>query len=424
MAIIEDMILPMEFVVQKYGGTSVGSLDRIKLVADHVAATRAQGVNVVVVVSAMGEKTDELIAMARTLSADPPRREVDMLLTSGERVSMALLSIALYERGLKSVSLTGSQSGILTDENHGNARIEKILGDRIRRGLADDSIVIVAGFQGVSPKTKEVTTLGRGGSDLSAVALASVLGAVRCELYKDVEGVFTADPRIVPGARKIDSLPWYAMTEMAWAGAEVLHARAAHVASRFGLSVEIRSSFKTDLRGTIVKPTTETDIAMSIDKNGIEQAMVHTITCKHHMCMFEVEVAGDGAEDRASKIHAGILEFLWHQGEAPGINQRIGEMLRFMISENSATALRAAFADGRMGAQPKSVHVNLAGTSAVAVIGNGFLQGPEKVNQALAAAQSVGRVLFWDIRNQVLTIGVSDGEATAVVNALHEALVC
>jgi aspartate kinase len=409
----------MEFVVQKYGGTSVGSIERIKLVADHVAATRAQGVNVVVVVSAMGEQTDALIAMAQALSADPSRRELDMLLTSGERVTMALLSIALSERGLKCVSLTGSQSGILTDENHGNARIQKILGDRIRQGLSGGSIVIVAGFQGVSPKTKEVTTLGRGGSDLSAVALAAVLGAGRCELYKDVEGVFTADPRLVPGARKIASLPWYAMSELAWAGAGVLHARAAHVASRFGLTVEIRSSFKPHVRGTVVEPSTESDVAMSIDKNGMEQAIVHAITCKQHMCLLDIEAD----EDQAGKMHAGILELLWHHGEAPVINQQVSGRLRLMVSEKAAQVLKEALATGRLGEKPMSVNLTLAGTAAVGVIGNGFLQNPEQVAEAMAAAQKAGHVLLWDVRNQVLTIGVKDSEAAAVVKSLHDALI-
>lgn len=415
------MIEGMEFVVQKYGGTSVGSLDRIKTVADHVATTRAQGVNVVVVVSAMGEQTDELIAMAGTLSANPPRREVDMLLTAGERITMALLSIALHERGLKSVSLTGSQSGILTDETHGNARIEKILGDRIRQALTDGSIVIVAGFQGVSPRTKEVTTLGRGGSDLSAVALASVLGAQRCELYKDVDGVFSADPRVVPGARKIESLPWYAMSELAWAGAGVLHARAAHVASRFGLTVEIRSSFNPRSSGTIVEPSTELDVIMSTDKNGMEQAIVHAITCKQHMAFLDV-VMTDGDPDDG-RIQAGILESLWNHGEAPVVNQQSGEVLRMLVSSKSAKSIEQELSAGRMGTRPSSVKVTMSGMAAIGVIGNGFLQNPEQVAKALAAARAAGKVIFSDVRNQVLTIGVKDAESAAVVKSLHDALI-
>ncbi|MEY4632553.1 MAG: aspartokinase [Pseudomonadota bacterium] len=406
----------MDFVVQKYGGTSVGSLERINRVADHVAATRAGGVNVVVVVSAMGEQTDDLIDMARALSKDPPRRELDMLLTAGERITMALLSIALHERGLKSVSLTGSQSGILTDETHGNARIEKILGDRIRTGLQENSIVIVAGFQGVSPKTKEITTLGRGGSDLSAVALASVLGAQRCELYKDVDGVFTADPRVVPGARKIDSLPWYAMSELAWAGAGVLHARAAHVAARFGLVAEIRSSFKPQLGGTLIEPATGLDVDMSTSKHGMEQATLHAIASKSKMCLLEIET---GAGD-AVKLNPAVLEFLWANGEAPAVNQQVGSVTRLVVPENLAAAIKDGLAGGRFAAvRAKSVKLSMAGMSAVTVVGNGFLQNPETVAQLLSAASTAGEVMLWDVRNHALMVGVKDAEAPKVVQALH-----
>src|SRR5690606_30593967 len=193
-------------IVHKYGGSSVKSIERIEAVADHIADRARAGDQLVVTISAMGAQTDELLQMAIQISASPPRRELDMLLTAGERISMALLSIALQKRGHHAVSLTGSQSGILTDETHGNARIHKILGDRIRQGIADNRVVIVAGFQGVSPKTREVTTLGRGGSDLSAVALAAALDAKEVHLYKDVEGVYSADPRIVPNARLLPKI--------------------------------------------------------------------------------------------------------------------------------------------------------------------------------------------------------------------------
>jgi aspartate kinase len=405
----------MDFVVQKYGGTSVGSLERIKRVADHVAVTRSNGVNVVVVVSAMGEQTDELIAMARSLSEDPPRREVDMLLTAGERITMALLSIALHERGLKSVSLTGSQSGILTDETHGNARIEKILGDRIRQGLDDGAIVIVAGFQGVSPRTREVTTLGRGGSDLSAVALASVLGASRCELYKDVEGVFTADPRIVSDARKIDSLPWYAMSELAWAGANVLHARAAHVASRFGLIAEIRSSFQPQSRGTIIEPATGVDVDMSTSKHGLEQATLHAIASKPGMCLLEIE----SASDDAIKMNSAVLEFLWNNGEAPAINQQTGSLTRLFIPEALAVAIKEGAGSGRFGVKTHSAKISMQGLAAVTVAGNGFLQNPEIVAKLLASASAAGKVLLWDVRNHALMVGVGEKDTAAVVKAMH-----
>ena len=181
----------MGLIIQKYGGSSVASLERIKAVADHIKSCAQQGNRLVVTISAMGSQTDELSKLAIAMSPNPPRRELDMLLTAGERISMALLSIALHDRGVDAVSLTGSQCGILTDQTHGNARITKILGDRIRSSLNENRVVIVAGFQGVSPATKEITTLGRGGSDLSAIALAATLKADKCQLFKDVENLMT-----------------------------------------------------------------------------------------------------------------------------------------------------------------------------------------------------------------------------------------
>jgi aspartate kinase len=230
-------------VVQKYGGTSVGDVDRIKQVADRVAATRQAGADVVVVVSAMGQTTDELVDLARQITNSPPPREMDMLLTAGERVSMALLAIALDVRGIPAVSYTGSQAGILTDSSHGEARITRITGERVKESLEKGRVVIVAGFQGVDPDTKEVTTLGRGGSDTTAVALAATLGADVCEINTDVEGVFTADPRVVPEAVKLDQIGYHEMIELARAGAGVLMPYSVEFAHDSGVPVHVRSSF-------------------------------------------------------------------------------------------------------------------------------------------------------------------------------------
>ena len=242
-----------KLVIQKYGGTSVGSIERIKHVADHIARTVRGGDQVVAVISAMGDQTDELLAMAHAISPRPPRRELDMLLTAGERISMALVSIALNELGQKAVSLTGSQSGIMTDTVHGNARISRIGAFRLQENLVSGHVVIVAGFQGVSADTKEITTLGRGGSDLSAIALAASLGARSCQLYKDVDGVCSADPRVVTEAKVLSAISWDSMTVMAWSGASVLHPRGAHLAAKYNIPVEIRSSFHLDRKGTLVK---------------------------------------------------------------------------------------------------------------------------------------------------------------------------
>ncbi len=230
-------------IVQKFGGTSVANPERICRVADRIADRHRKGNRLAVVVSAMGHTTDELIDLAQKVSKEPPRREMDMLLTAGERISMALLSMALADRGVPAVSFTGSQSGIITDGTHRRARIKKILGDRVRESLARDQVTIIAGFQGVS-ETREITTLGRGGSDTTAVALAAALGAQACEIYTDVDGVFSADPRKVTGARFRDRLPHDLMVELATRGAGVLHPRSVELAKQFSVPLWVINSLK------------------------------------------------------------------------------------------------------------------------------------------------------------------------------------
>ena len=248
----------MAILVQKFGGTSVNGPERIRAVARRIAAAHAAGDDVVVVVSAMGDATDELIALAHRVSPAPNRREMDMLLTTGERVSMALVAMALHDLGVEAISFTGSQSGILTNDAHANARIVAIRPERIRAELARQRVVIVAGFQGVCPETKEITTLGRGGSDTTAVALAAVLAPARCEIYTDVAGVFTADPRVVPAARVIPSMSFRACSALAHLGGRVLHARCVDLAARERVPLTVRSSFD-DAPGTrIMEANVET----------------------------------------------------------------------------------------------------------------------------------------------------------------------
>jgi aspartate kinase len=233
----------MALVVQKYGGSSVADADGIKRVAQRIVATRKAGNSVVVVVSAMGDTTDELRDLANQVSPAPPGRELDMLLTAGERISMALLAMAIANLGLEARSFTGSQAGVITDSTHGKARIIDITPGRIETALDDGSIPIVAGFQGVSQTTKDITTLGRGASDTTAVALAAALGADYCEIFTDVDGVFTADPRIVPGARKLLRISYEEMLEMAACGAKVLMLRCVEYARRYRMPIHVRSSF-------------------------------------------------------------------------------------------------------------------------------------------------------------------------------------
>jgi aspartate kinase len=227
--------------VHKYGGSSVADVDKIKQVAVRVAAQRKLGVQMVVVVSAMGDTTDDLLKLAKQVSPNPSRRELDMLLTAGERISMALLSMALNDAGTPAISFTGSQSGILTTDDHAQARITEVRPTRVKEALAEGKVVIVAGYQGVSPQ-REVTTLGRGGSDTTAVAMASALGAA-CEIYSDVDGVFTADPRVVHTARKIEALSYEEMQELARCGAKVLNAQAVEFARQSGVVIRALSTF-------------------------------------------------------------------------------------------------------------------------------------------------------------------------------------
>jgi aspartate kinase len=230
-------------VVQKYGGSSVADAESVKRVARRIVDTRKAGHEVCVVVSAMGDTTDDLIALAEQVSPLPPARELDMLLTAGERISMAVLAMAIAGLGQEARSFTGSQAGVITDSAHGKARIIDVTPSRIRAALDEGHIAIVAGFQGVSQDTKDITTLGRGGSDTTAVALAAALGADVCEIYTDVDGIFTADPRIVPTAQQIARITSEEMLEMAASGAKVLHLRCVEYARRFNLPVHVRSSF-------------------------------------------------------------------------------------------------------------------------------------------------------------------------------------
>src|SRR5437867_6728800 len=231
----------MSIVVQKYGGSSVADVSRIKQVADRVMRTRRAGHDVVVVVSAMGDTTDDLLGLAKQVSPNPDRRELDMLLTAGERISMALLSMAIRERRGDSVSFTGSQSGIITNDRHADARIIEVRPVRVQDELAGGKIVVIAGYQGVSYR-REVTTLGRGGSDTTAVAMAAALGAAYCEICSDVDGVYTADPRVVPSARRIPSLSYEETQELAEAGARVLNAQAVEFAKEKGIAIYARAT--------------------------------------------------------------------------------------------------------------------------------------------------------------------------------------
>nr|WP_246232082.1 aspartate kinase [Nakamurella aerolata] len=257
-------------IVQKYGGSSVQSAERIKRVAERIVAARKAGNDVVVVVSAMGDTTDELLTLAQAVAPVPPARELDMLLTSGERISNALVAMAISALGAQARSFTGSQAGVITTSAHGKARIIDVTPGRIQAALDDGAIALVAGFQGVSQDTKDITTLGRGGSDTTAVALAAALDADVCEIYTDVDGVFTADPRIVPDAQQLNTISYEEMLEMAASGAKVLMLRCVEYARRYEVPVHVRSSY-SDQAGTLVTGTIADQSAKEI---AVEQALI------------------------------------------------------------------------------------------------------------------------------------------------------
>jgi len=286
-------------VVQKYGGSSVADADGIKRVAQRIVVTRKAGHSVVVVVSAMGDSTDELHDLARQVSPLPPARELDMLLTSGERISMALLAMAIANLGLSARSFTGSQAGVITDDVHGKARIIDVTPGRISGALADGAIPIVAGFQGVSATGKDITTLGRGGSDTTAVALAAALKADVCEIYTDVDGIFTADPRIVPTARRIPAITYEEMLEMAACGAKILQLRCVEYARRYDVPIHVRSSF-SNRRGTWVS-----DEPREAEGPGMEQPIISGVA--HDRSEAKVTVMGvPDVVGQAAKIFRAI----------------------------------------------------------------------------------------------------------------------
>jgi aspartate kinase len=275
--------VPRPIIVQKYGGTSVGGVERMQAVADRVVRAKEQGFDVCVVVSAMGHSTDELLAMAHEVTATPEPRELDMLLTAGERIAMSLLAIAINARGCRAASYTGSQAGIITDTDHGKARIVEIRPKRILESLEAGNVVIIAGFQGLS-SDYEITTLGRGGSDTTGVAMAAALGAEFCEICTDVPGVYTADPKMEPAARKIDVIGYEDMLELAAAGTKVLQLRSVEYARRHGVRLHVRSSF-SDEPGTWVQEMEETQM---------EQAMISGVAIETD----EAKVTLDDVPDR------------------------------------------------------------------------------------------------------------------------------
>jgi len=380
-------------VVQKFGGSSVADAEKLRKVAERVKARSSAGWHVVVVVSAMGDTTDELLGLAKKVSADPPRRELDMLLTCGERISMALLSMALHELGVRAISFTGSQSGIITDDTHSQARIVEVRPGRIEEALNRGQVVIVAGYQGVS-RNKEVTTLGRGGSDTTAVALAAALGA-DCEIYSDVDGVFSADPRMVPSAKKLESLSFDEMQELAAAGAKVLNAQAVEFAKEKGIVIHARSTHSAGTGTAIGAPSTGSG------------GRVRGVTCESEVWVFTA-TAGAGLSS--------LLEFL-DANSVKGRNVLFDELGRAMVvvplqDVHGPEALKAKL--------PPGVAI-LESHGTVTCVGTGLNADWSVARRALALSKSPVTAVYGSALQ--LTVVAHREGLHELTRSLHEALV-
>jgi aspartate kinase len=398
----------MSVIVQKYGGTSVADIDRIRAVSDRVIEARRAGNDVVVVVSAMGHGTDELLAMAHQLTPMPNPRELDLLLTAGERIAMSLLAISVNAAGFPAASYTGSQAGIITDTRHGRARIIDIRPGRIREALDRGAVVIVAGFQGVST-AYDVTTLGRGGSDTTAVALAASLGAEACEIYTDVAGVFTADPRLIPVARKLHAVSYEEMLEMAAAGAHVLQLRAVEYARGSGVMLHVRSSF-SDEDGTWIR---EEDERM---EQAIISGVVHDTS--------EAKITVEDVPDRPG-IAAAIFRAVADEGI--GVDTIVQNVSREGRTDVSFTVPREDLAHARTVMDRVAAEVGAARYSAdddiakVSLVGAGMKTHPGVQADMFAALAEAGINIEMISTSSIrITCVIRAGDIERAVRALHD----
>jgi aspartate kinase len=408
----------MALVVQKYGGSSVADAEGIKRVAKRIVATKRAGNQVVVVVSAMGDTTDELIDLANRVSPAPPGRELDMLLTSGERISMALLAMAIATLGMEARSFTGSQAGVITDDVHGRARIIDVTPGRISTALEEGAIPIVAGFQGVSQNTKDITTLGRGGSDTTAVALAAALSADVCEIYTDVDGVFTEDPRLVPAARRIPRITYEEMLEMAACGAKVLIPRCVEYARRYNLPIHVRSSF-SDKIGTWVSG----HAADESEEAGMEQAIISGVA--HDRSEGKITVVG--VPDKVGAA-AGIFGII---AEA-GVNiDMIVQNVSAIATGRTDISFTLPGADGQKtletlrAAQEKIGFQELLyddRIGKVSLIGAGMRSHPGVSAKFFAALAEAGVNIQMITTSEIrISVVVGQGDVDIAVNATHRA---
>ena len=412
----------MALLVQKFGGSSVGSLERLKAVAQRVCTTRRAGDEVVVVVSAMGKTTDELTGLARSVSRRPPQRELDMLLASGEQVSIALLSMALQELGVAAVSMTGQQVGIVTEAAHGRARILNIRTERVRACLAEGAVVVVAGFQGTATSANgclEITTLGRGGSDTSAVAMAAALGAQRCEIYTDVEGVLTTDPRIVPSARLLESVSCDEMLELASLGAAVLHPRAVEIARNYGLPLVVRSSW-SEHPGTCLTSNRRQRVAGAALELGKPVDALELVRHQGLVALSHVpDRPGVAARLCEALSEAGINVDLIVQSLHEGASNDIAFTLERKDLERAQAVVNAL--SGRLGGPQPFTTTAYPEMAKLSLVGAGITGRPEVAAGMFATLGQAGISLRMIATSEVkVSCVIEDGNATQALNLLRE----
>ncbi|MBF6144338.1 aspartate kinase [Nocardia sp. 852002-20019_SCH5090214] len=404
----------MALVVQKYGGSSLESAERIRRVAERIVETKKQGHDVVVVCSAMGDTTDELLDLAQQVAPAPPARELDMLLTSGERISNALVAMAIHSLGAEARSFTGSQAGVITTGTHGNARIIDVTPSRVRDALDEGLIVLVAGFQGVSQDSRDITTLGRGGSDTTAVALAAALEADVCEIYTDVDGVFTADPRIVPDAQKLEQVSFEEMLELAATGAKVLMLRCVEYARRYNVPVHVRSSY-TDRKGTYIYGSMEDipleDAILTGVAHDRSEAKVTVVAlpdepgyaAKVFRAIADAEINIDMVLQNISKVETGKTDITFTLPKADG-----PRAVEFLTKRQSELGFSQVLYDDHIGK--------------VSLVGAGMKSHPGVTAtfcEALAKAGiNIDLISTSEIRISVL---VKDTELDGAVQVLHKA---
>ena len=414
----------MALIVQKYGGSSVSDAASVRRVAKRIVDTKRAGNDVVVVVSAMGDSTDELLELAHEVSPDPPGRELDMLLTAGERISMAVLAMAIHDLGEEGRSHTGSQAGLITDSAHGAARIVDVTPRRILHAIDDGAIPIVAGFQGVSLESKDITTLGRGGSDTTAVALAVALSADVCEIFTDVDGVFSADPRAVPAARRVPRISYEEMLELAAAGAKVLHVRCVEYARRANLPIHVRSSF-SDRAGTWVVNANDPLPAAANPAEGatVEQPIIAGVALDLNDCKITAigvpDRPGEAAQIFRAVAEAGVNVDMIVQNVSQGDTGRTDVTFTSPLASREAAITALKRVQGQIGYHELAYDDGIA---KVSLIGAGMRSDPGVAATFFRAVADAGINISMITTSEIRISVVTDPDvATEAVQALHTA---